>query len=363
MDAVAAQAISSLESDLQSFISGIGQPGQRVSFSLIPTQIRPTGIGAYVGIHSDPVGAIVGRKINAIVEIEATAIPEDIDSLILLLSQTLLSQERATLREKGFFQLDMAEIKAPTMITEDSTVMTRRGINFEVLYEFIKLPEAAGGIIAEIPLDVELNIQSQSSRILLNRDFNEDWESDFTVVDDPRAGISAPSNWQFNAALSRMEQTSAIRGGGLTSTRITAGTYLLINPTGQVPPVQNFIFETEFEASSIDGVGMVFRYLDADNFYFTIMSNRHQFVRIGKKFQGTFEFLQSGGFVERPVYEPGVIYDLKLIAHEDTFTVYLDEELLVSGTDSDIRNKGRLGLMCHGSNDVGFNRLEIIEFI
>jgi hypothetical protein len=52
---------------------------------------------------------------------------------------------------------------------------------------------------------------------------------DFEVVDDPQADVSAPSNWLYNAAEQRIEQTSNIHGpdGGVNTNPNKPGTYLV----------------------------------------------------------------------------------------------------------------------------------------
>ena len=364
MDPVSVQTLSQLETAIQNLLPSPLPPEQNLSVAIFPHTISPTGIGALAGIHNDPAGEIIGRRVQATATVTASADAQaSLTQLVTQLSQTLLTQEHASLRQQGIFKLTMSEMTPITLIGAGANTVATRDINFDVLYEYLNLPSIAGDTIQQIEQELDLNNVSRHADILLNTGFDNSFLDNFDIIDDPQAVQHTPSNWQYEAIAARMAQLSAIRGGGLVPSARKAGTYLIFKPTSQVPTVADFLLEAQVESGEQDGIGLVFRWQDIDNFYFFIMSGRHQYYKFGKKVDGVFAELDTGGLSEGAGYNSNTRYRVKVINHANQLQAYLNDEPIVSGEDNDIADSGRVGLMCHGNSQAYFYRLKLIEFI
>ena len=118
--------------------------------------------------------------------------------------------------------------------------------------------------------------------------FEDDPLDSFEVVDDPLATTNAPSQWAYAAAEQRVEQQAAISGGTTAVNANKPGTYLLLRTTPSRPPVQDAILRAELSSGSDEGIGLVFRYRDADNFCFFVMNQAKGYRLLAKKLAGSF---------------------------------------------------------------------------
>jgi hypothetical protein len=88
------------------------------------------------------------------------------------------------------------------------------------------------------------------------------YASHWTVVDE--GDITPPSNWFV--ANQQLVQTSNIYGGGRASGRL--GTYLLYeDPAGEAYQWQDYELQVDLYCTDNDGIGVMFRYQDGDNYY------------------------------------------------------------------------------------------------
>ncbi len=128
-------------------------PPQHTSFDLFvrPLQLTPTGLGHYVGQHDDPQGTILGVRVaaEAVVTVTVTG-PAVLNEVITQLTAAVLAQDPTELRLEGIFRWQVASIE-PT-----SNGANSRDVLFDVLFEFVRLPEAGEGIIETIPIDLTL---------------------------------------------------------------------------------------------------------------------------------------------------------------------------------------------------------------
>ncbi len=131
----------------------IPPPPQDVTFELFlsPKRFTPTGLGNFVGRHDDPLGSITGVRLAAEALVTVTVVePADLNPAIAQLTSTLLAQDPAALRLDGIFRWQVSAIEP------NPAGPLARDVRFDVLYEFIRLPEAGEGIIETIPIDLTL---------------------------------------------------------------------------------------------------------------------------------------------------------------------------------------------------------------
>jgi hypothetical protein len=206
-------------------------------------------------------------------------------------------------------------------------------------------------------------IPGQPYLLLLDR-FDADTLADFDVIDDPQATVSAPSEWIFNAEARRIDQLSDIHGGAFEAGATgpdKSGTYLVRKTTAALPAVQNCIVAVDVSSEDNDGIGVVFRWQDADNFYYFLMDQERNYRRMGKKVAGVFQELDTAALDATRGYDAGTSYSLKVRISGTQLNAYLNDELVLSGQDASLPNAGRAGLFCWGSAGAHFDNFRIVD--
>jgi hypothetical protein len=146
---LAADAIAALQTFLAARIPASNPPQLVYSLLLIPLRVRPTGIGAFVDLHDDPIGDITGCQVSADAVVEVNVAPNaNLNQAVAQLTSALLALDPAALRRDGLLRL---AVKAITPAGNQTSHVT-----FDVLYEYLAIPQDAGDIITTIPLNLTL---------------------------------------------------------------------------------------------------------------------------------------------------------------------------------------------------------------
>ncbi|MCP4338714.1 MAG: hypothetical protein GY799_07435 [Desulfobulbaceae bacterium] len=364
MDDISSEALTELSNALESMIPAFTPPALQTELLLDSIQIKPTGVGGFVTVNDNPRGTIYGRRVEARAAVTIKASDEDeLRDYVKEITRSFLTQDRATLMGQGLFSITLDQLSPVITTGRGNNIISERNVNFNVLYEYLKLPEAAETVIDTVPLDLDINQGTGTAKFIITADLDASFLDLFDVVDDPSATQSTPSDWQYNPIESRVEQISDIRGGALTATPNKAGTQLLLKESGQVPLVENFIIHAEMESGDVDGIGFVFRAQDENNFYYFLMSSRHNYRLLGKKIDGTFSFLDIPGLDDSQGYSQNTRYQVKLTAYDSTFQIYIDNQLALRGEDNSLTDPGRVGFLCHANNQAYFYRIRLTQFI
>jgi hypothetical protein len=197
-------------------------------------------------------------------------------------------------------------------------------------------------------------------------DFSSDPLENFEVVDDPQAVIDRPSAWVHDLAGRRLLQRSNIHGpvDNVNTSPNKPGTYLVgVHERqfggGPWPAMSNLAMEGTLSSEDDDGLGLLFRYQDVDNFYFFLMDAHRRYRRIGKKVGGIFQDLQASAVDTGNGFEVAADHHVLLTAQGDRFSVHIDGVLALSGSDRAISGEGRIGLYAWGNSAARFQRLKI----
>jgi hypothetical protein len=349
MDPLNAQAFDALAGTVRSLLPGT--PEVRVN----PVRVSPAGLAGFIGLSHEPDGQIVGRLIDArtvvTVEEDTAALLDDAVSDV---TQALVGADRGDLRAAGVLRLALDGVGTPV---GDGPL--RRDVTFAVAYEFVKGPDEGEGIIEEIPIDADLD---GTGRTLVDAAFMEgslDW---FEVVDDPAASNFAPSDWAYDAEQERIVQRAATYGGAPASTNANKpGTYLVLRPTPSRPPVADLILKAQLRSENEQGIGLVFRYVDQDNFCFLLLNRALSVRMLAKKAGGTFASLQRPALDTTAGFELDRTYRAKVIVRGDDVRAYLDEQLVLQGRDSSLPGPGRAGLLAYRNPAASFHSLVLKE--
>jgi hypothetical protein len=336
-------------------------PDFQATLAVVPLRVTPTGIGGFVGVNAEPIGDVVGRRLQARVDVTVRA--DDLDGLgaaVADVSRSLLGASAADLRGQGILRMSLDETGESTVTGQGANQVARRELGFTVLFEHLRLPEEGEGVIETVPLMIDSGSTEQGGRVLLSSRFIEGSLAWFEVLDDPLATQFGPSAWEFDAAAGVIRQTSNIQGGSFEINPNKPGTYLVLRDTpGMVTP-RDFVLSAELSSDDEDALGFVFRFADVDNFYFMLLDDRRDYRMIGRKVAGAFEALDPPAVDPRPGFVPGEIRSVRLAAQGDAFRLHLDGELVLEASDAALPGPGRVGFMCRANTAASFHRIDLV---
>ncbi len=187
---------------------------------------------------------------------------------------------------------------------------------------------------------------SQSVVVTVGLLFSDDFSStlaNWAIIDE--GTTSAPSKWAINNGV--LGQTSNIYGGTLVAADLPKpGTFAVAGDSVWT----DYTFSTRLKATDNDGMGVMFRYQDSDNYYRFSMDSERKFRRLVKKVGGTFTLL-----AEEPVgYKTNQWYDLQVVLSGTSISIYIDGQLWNTITDGDLSN-GSIALYSWGNNGLYFD--------
>lgn len=143
-------ALTSLTSELTTRLPA-PPPNVTYDVSLHPLRLTPSGLGHYVGQHDDPVAGLHGVRVTAAAVITVSvADPAALNQAVSQLTTALLVQDPAALRLAGIFRWHIAAVE-PSPAGDSA-----RDIRLDILYDFVRLPEAGEDIIDVIPINLTL---------------------------------------------------------------------------------------------------------------------------------------------------------------------------------------------------------------
>ena len=357
----------------------------RPLLTVVPVRLTPTGLGGYVAPSSDPAGDVVGRRLQARVSVTVRAGDEDsLGPAVTGVTRALLAADRATLVQQGILRVTLGELGTRSVAPNGQA---RRDVDFDVLYEFLKGPTEAEGVIREIELALAPGDPggAPADRVpapgapvapvapvvppepppapppLLQGDFTAQSLAAFEVVDDPLTTRSRPSRWAWAPATSRIEQRSAIMGGDSRVPALRPGTYAVLRTTPALPALADFTLTARMEAGTAGGIGVVFRWQDVNNFYFFLMDSQRNSRVIGKKVGGAFQSLDTPALDAAAGFANGTPHQVRLRVQGNSFEVRIDGGAALVGRDASLAGAGRVGLMSRSCDQAFFYGVDLVR--
>ena len=356
MDTIAVEALRGLTDAVGSLLPAPADPSLAAAVSLGSVRIGPTGVGSHIGMNDDPTGEIVGRRVDAAVVLGVRAATDDeLPAAVGAVTTALLAADRASLRQLGILRVSLESVAPPP-----SPQPGLWEVSMRVLFEYVKPPIVAEALIAEVPLEMEVDTSGRLRSVFAAVPVDAGAFASFDVIDDPAATKNAPSAWSFDATEGVIRQGSRIFGGSTTTNANKPGSYLVLRSTPTVPPLGDVIVRTEVRSDGDRGIGVVFRFVDVDNFYFFLMEQNGPYRRLGKKVGGTFAELDTPATDLTQGYAPGQTVRLRVQARGEVLTASLDERQVLEGRDGSIPGPGRVGLMTKGNDQASFGSLEVL---
>jgi hypothetical protein len=356
VDTIAAEALSNLSTAVGALLPPAPDPALAPTVLVTPLRVAPTGLGGYAGPHADPQGEIYGRRVTARVTVSVPA--EDasgLDAAVSQVTHSFMTTGRDELGALGILRLALAELgPRPAPAAPGPPETPRREVHFDVLFEFLKIPESAGGVIETIPLDIDPTIASDRPRRVLHGPFVAGALDLFDVVDDAAATTAAPSAWAHDPAEQAIVQTSAIRGGAESTAPNKPGTALVLRASPARLPFLNLSIASTVQSDVEGGLGFVFRFQDPGNFYYVLLDSRNGFRRMGRKVAGAFGALDEGGLDGGAGFPLGTPMRLRLLVQDDTFVLRLDGQIVLEGGDASLPAAGRVGFLTRNCTGARF---------
>ena len=361
MPVTLSEAVTALNATLQGLLPAGGPAAQAPELFVSPLKSHNVGVGGVVGIRTQaPAGEVAALRVTAevVVRVKAQTIPQ-LAAREAAISTALLGADPISLRSSGVFRIRrMVEATERPVIALQN--LSGRDVRFEVMYEFVKQPDVAEGVISSVPVDLVHRTSSapRPPSDLLRVDFETDPLSLFDVVND--TALNEPGQWQYAAADREVRQTAAAGGGSNNFNATKRGTYLLVRPAATPPAPANFVIYTSMRSDSSGGIGLIFRFQDIDNFYYVLLHDNgnpsapFRYRIIGRKQGGAFSLLESGGATDAVGYTPNQWFSLRLAVQDEQFDLAIDGVEVLSGRDAGIMSPGRVGFMSRSAAGARF---------
>jgi hypothetical protein len=152
MDPTSVEALSALKTSIEALLPPAADPALAPTVVIQPLTISPLGLGGIVGVNDNPVGDIIGRRVEAIVLVGLKAPADGIAAAVAAAITALLAADRATLLGHGLLQIAVDKIGEATSGPDP----VQQPVSFRVLHEFLKTPTAPEDVIQSIPVNVQL---------------------------------------------------------------------------------------------------------------------------------------------------------------------------------------------------------------
>lgn len=159
-----------------------------------------------------------------------------------------------------------------------------------------------------------------------------------------------PSAWYVSSG-EAVEFAGTYRGSTTASVIDKPGTYLL-QTTGS--HWTDYRVNVNLRSPDNDGIGLMFRVQDNNNYYRFSMDSERNFRRLVKKVNGTFTQIWQG----TGTYVANQNYQLEVTVQGTTITISLDGVQLYSGTDTSLR-RGTIGLYSWNNQGSAFDNVEV----
>ena len=154
MDDISVAALTALQASIRALLPVQADVNLQAEIRIQPTSITTTGLNGFVGMHHNPVGEILGRRVEALVSVVLKAATADTaDTLVSDAITALVAADRATLLSTGLFRLSL--VKVGDRLPGPGLTVTRE-LTLWALYEFLKLPTDPEDTIQQIPLNIAL---------------------------------------------------------------------------------------------------------------------------------------------------------------------------------------------------------------
>lgn len=351
-----AEALEGVANAIRDLLPAPADPALTPEVQINPVSFRPAGIGGSLGVTAvPPIGEREAYRLDALLVLRVKAAnAAGLSAQAATFSSALVGADPAALRSRGILRMRR------NLSIEDQTFDAvapgaARDIHFDLLYEFVKAPAANADVIDDLMIDVMQSRADGPARELFASDFATDPLAHFDVVND--AGANGPGDWRYDAAEQEIVQLAPASGGSNNFNASKRGTYLVLRP-GAVPRLaRNFVLYASVRADASGGIGLVFRFVDPDNYYFFLMNRPSPYRLLARKVADETLFLDEGGQDDGEGYVPGEWQHLRLLVQDEEFELAINGAVSLRGRDAALSAAGSVGFMCRNNSAARFRTL------
>lgn len=354
-DVVAAEALVALETAVNGLLPAGVPAGLSRSVRVLPTAVRPMGLGGFIGHHVDPDAALEGRRIAARVDVDVSGGNDTTArGYAATLAGQMLAHTRAELVQRGIHRFRGVR---------HTDLADARTLAFDVDFEYVRVPVAGEGTITTLALETFNNLTPYSTRGVA--EFAAEALAlqpaplaDFLPFTDPDAAPAAA--WSVGGApTAAVRQTALSAGGPLDlSDAQKAGAQLLWRPGGTPLGLVRFVASLHFSSSGEDGIGLVFQRRAADDFLFFLASQRHGYHLFGRRQPSGWQTLASAA----AGFSTSRTQQLVLVCCDGQLIAELDERRTLVA-QADVQAAGEIGLLTHGNSTARFHAGRVMALV
>jgi hypothetical protein len=350
------EALNALRTAVQDLLPVPADPALAPDIQLNPLRFHSAGIGGVLNVTTQaPIGEREARRLEALLVLRVKAANvAGLSAAASTFSSALVGADPMALRSRGIFRV-RRDLSIADETFDAIAPGAGRDIHFNVLYEFVKPPAASAGLVDTVTTDVMQSFADAQARELFSSDFATDPLAQFDVVND--SGANGPGDWQYDAVNREIIQVAPASGGSNNFNASKRGTYLVLRP-GVVPELaRNFVLYASVRSDASGGIGLVFRFVDADNYYFFLMNRPAPYRLLARKVADVTAFVASGGQQDGTGYVPGEWQQLRLLVQDDEFELAIDGIVVLRGRDPELTAAGSVGFMSRNNSGARFRLL------
>ena len=271
----------------------------------------------------------------------------------------------ATVNLSAAATLAAASVSTYHWLVDDALVATGETVELNLApgqTEVVLRVVDTNGAVSEDQITLDI---AAHEAVLLADDFDAGDLDGWAIVDE--GTLEGPSDWQVNNG--ELTQTSNINSSqqGTGSTAFSAGgdgpfilrdgTYALwADPAAQ--DWTNYAFSATLTPNDDDGIGLLFHYIDADNYYKLEVDAQTGLAMLTRHLDGR-ETILARGYYE---YTPGEAQQWRIEIEDGRIAPYIDGKA-VFGTEIEDRElpAGTVGLYAWGSENLAFDNIEVTD--
>lgn len=196
------------------------------------------------------------------------------------------------------------------------------------------------------------DVRVQPANALMTDDFNDNNINGWTVVDE--GTINAPSTW--SVVRGEVGQTSNIYGPDVSSTNNRKGTFAYYNNSGAFSWT-NYSYSAILRSTDDDGIGLMFRYQNQNNYYKLDLDKQRNFAKLFKVVNGVETMIATA---TAPGYTQGANSNLEVKVIGNQIQVFQDGKDIFGGpvTDNSLTT-GTVAMYCWGNQNSYFDDVSV----
>lgn len=331
-------------------------------FSILPARTNLAGIGGFIGHSRTPPAERVARRLEGEVVIRVFAdSAADLLDVEAEVSRTLLAASPTLLRRHGILRLQRL-LNSPDRRLEAADGIAApfgQELRFAVKFEHAPLPTQSEGAITSVPQDIAVAGPARRGRLRYQNEFLTDPLGDFTKF--AAGGSGTAPIWEYDPEEQVVRQTGTRSGGVDGPSGNKAGAYLVLNEDKAGGALADFVLHADVLSGGSGGIGLVFRFIDPQNFGFLLMEEPPGHRLLGRRAGGSGALLTEGGLDPAKGFPTNSWLRLRLLAEGDRFELAVNEIVALTGRDTNLREPGSIGLFCRGNPNAQFRHIRLMS--